>query len=111
MEFVITEYKHCSLIEINGRIDSYSAPRIREALLALIRDDHLNIVVDLQKVSYISSSGILVFVNAQKHFKHQKKGEIVFSRVPELVLSGFEPAGFDKLFKFYNDAVSAVARF
>ena len=32
MEFVITEYKHCDLMEISGRVDSYTSPKIKEAL-------------------------------------------------------------------------------
>ena len=68
MEFVITEYKHCDLMEISGRIDSYSAPQIEQALQALITDDRSNIVIDMQNVSYISSSGILVFVNLQRRW-------------------------------------------
>lgn len=111
MEFLITEYKHCDLVKIYGRVDSYTSPMIKDVLVKLFRDEHYNIVVDMKDVSYLSSSGILVFVNAQKQCKRQNKGEIVFSNVPEIVLSNFKLAGFDKIFKFYHDVVSAVGRF
>lgn len=111
MEFSITEYKHCSLVEINGRIDSYSAPKIYQGLNALIEDGQCNLVIDLKDVNFISSAGILMFVNAQKQCKHQNRGEIVFSRVPDLLFSGFKMSGFDKYFDFYTDPVYAVGRF
>lgn len=111
MEFIITEYKHCDLINVVGRIDSYSTQHINEALQALIVDDHLNIVVDMEEVSYISSSGILLFVHLQKQIKRLNRGEIVFANVPKLVYSSFELSGFHQLFEFYNDVVSAVGRF
>mgnify|MGYP000867573881 CR=1 FL=1 len=111
MEFVITEYKHCDLVEIIGRIDSYSAPKIEEALNAFIADNHYHFVIDLNKTSYISSSGILSFVNIQKRFINQNRGKIVFSCVPERILNSFKLAGFDRLFEFYEDTVSAVGRF
>lgn len=111
MEFSITEYKHCDLVEIIGRIDSYTAPQIEQALKALINDNRFNIIVDLKNVSYLSSAGILIFVNAQKQIKQQDQGEIIFSNVPKTVFSGFELAGFDTVFNFYDDTVSAVGRF
>ena len=111
MDFVITEYKLCNLISINGRIDSYTAPLIKKALDTLFDDGIYNIVIDMKDVSYISSSGLLVFVNAQKQLKGQNWGEIIFACVPDLVFSGFQLAGFDQIFDFYNDSIHAVGRF
>jgi len=111
MELVVTEYVHCDLIEINGRIDSYSAPQIETVLNALMVDNHYNIIVNLEDVIFLSSSGILTFVNAQRKLKQQNKGEIVFVNVPELVFGSFELAGFHVVFKFFDDITTAVSRF
>jgi len=111
MEFSITEYTHCDLIDISGRIDSYTSPKIAEVLKTLLADGHTNIVIDMKLVTYLSSSGMLVFVNAQKQRTRQDRGEIVFSNIPDCVLSSFKLAGFDQLFKFFDDVVSAVGRF
>jgi len=111
MEFSITEYKHCDLMKISGRIDSYSAPHIAQALQAVITDDHTNIVIDMEDVTYISSSGILLFVNIQRRFQRQNRGKLVFSGTSELVYSGFELSGFHQIFEFYDDVVSAVGGF
>lgn len=111
MDLVITEYSHCNLISINGRIDSYTAPVIKKALDTFFDDGVFNIIVDMKDVSYISSSGLLVFVNAQKHLKGQNYGEIIFASVPDLVFTGFQLAGFDQIFDFYEDYLQAVGRF
>ncbi len=111
MEFVITEYKHCDLIQIAGRIDSYTAPQIEKALKALMADEHYKFVVDLENLDYISSSGLLVLVNAQKQCKRYNRGEILLVNVPDLIRSSFELSGFDRLFEYYNNVVSAVGRF
>jgi anti-sigma B factor antagonist len=108
MEFAITEYKHYDLMEITGRIDSYTAPKVEQALQALITDEHYNIVIDMKDVTYLSSSGILVFVNIQRRFQRQNRGRLVFSGTNELVYTSFELAGFHRLFDFFNDVVSAV---
>jgi anti-sigma B factor antagonist len=111
MEFVITEYKHCDLIQISGRVDSYTSPQINNALNALMADEHYKFVVDMQNVTYLSSSGILTFVNAQKKCKRYNRGEIVLTNVSKVILSTFQLAGFDRLFDFYDDVVSAVGKF
>ena len=111
MDLVVTEYSHCKLIKISGRIDSYTAPRIKEALNSMIDDGQHNIIVDLQNVQYLSSSGILTFVDTQRQLKRQNTGELVFLNVPELVLLNFEIAGFDTIFDFYNDTAAALGRF
>ena len=79
MEFALTKYQNYSLLEISGRIDSYTAPKIDNVLHALISENHGNILIDLEKVSYISSSGILIFVNAQKSLTRKNRGKIHFS--------------------------------
>jgi len=111
MDFVITEYKHCDLIEIHGRIDSYSAPQLEMALKGRIVDGQHNFVVNMAEVTFISSSGILLFVNFKKQFLRQEQGEIVFSNPPHLIMSSFKLAGFDQLFTFYDDTISAVGSF
>jgi anti-sigma B factor antagonist len=111
MEFAITEFKHCDLMKISGRIDSYTTPKINQALNALITDDRHNIVIDMKDVTYISSSGILMFVNTQRRFHRQNRGKLVFSGITNLVYSGFEISGFHQLFEFYDDVVSAVGGF
>ncbi len=107
MELTVTEYSHCDLIKITGRIDSYSAPQIKEVLNTLIDDGHHNIIVDLQHVPYLSSSGILTFVDTQRQLSQQNTGALVFVNVPDLVYSNFKLVGFDTIFEFYNDTAAA----
>jgi anti-anti-sigma factor len=71
----------------------------------------MNLVIDLAHVKYISSSGILVFVNAQKSLNKQNRGRILFSGTSELVFSAFSLAGFNKLFDFYVNTAAAVESF
>jgi anti-sigma B factor antagonist len=111
MEFVITEYKHCDLLSISGRVDSYTSPRIEDALNALLADGHCNIVIDLKDVSYLSSSGMLTFINALKQCKQANKGRIVLTNVSERVMSSLKLAGFNRLFDIYDDTITAIGMF
>ena len=111
MELIVSHFNHFDLIEISGRIDSYTAPEIDSTFSTLMTDSHYNIIVDLQNVSFISSSGILTFVKIQQKLKLDNKGEIIFMQVPELVFKSFSIAGFDTVFTFYNDLETAMGGF
>ncbi len=111
MELKITEFERCDRVTITGRIDSNTAPQIKEVLNGLINDHHYNIIVDLQDVSFISSSGILTFIGAQKTLMQENRGEIVFSNVSDLVFSSFELVGLDSIFVFCDDFAAAASRF
>ena len=111
MEFVITEYKHCDLIQVKGRVDSYTSPKLDEALVVLMADGHYKFVIDLQEVTYLSSSGMLTLINTQKKCKQHNGGEIYLANVSDKILSSLELAGFDRLFKFFDDITTAVGKF
>lgn len=111
MELNIIEFKNCALLHIEGRIDSYSASRVDSTLNQLVEDGQYNLLLDMQDVTYISSSGMLTLVNWQKKLQQKSRGEIALATIPELVLSSFELAGFDQLFKIYSNSDLAVESF
>lgn len=111
MEFTVTDHQICNVIKITGRIDSYTSPKITKTIQKLIKEGHHNFVMNLNEVNFLSSSGILMFVNLQKQLTKQKDGKIIFSEVPDLIYSSFKLAGFDKFFEFYNNTNTAIRRF
>lgn len=111
MKLDVTENQNCIVMKITGRIDSYTAPKIKQNFQTFIDEGQCNFVVDMNDVNYLSSSGILMFVNMYKQLSNQNLGKIVFSKVPELIYSNFKLAGFDNLFEFHKDTKSALQRF
>lgn len=111
MEFVITEFAQCDLMEISGRVDSYTSPKIKEALGGLMADGRCKIVLDLKSVTYLSSSGMLTFINALKQCQQSEQGKIILANIPPQILTSLELAGFNRLFDIYDDSVSAVNGF
>lgn len=111
MEVAIKENQNCDVIQITGRIDSYTSPNIKQILISLLENGHYNFVIDLGKVNYLSSSGILMFVNLQKRLNDENLGKVVFSNVPELIFSNIKLAGFDQFFEFFKGTNIAVRRF
>ncbi|MDX8046304.1 anti-sigma factor antagonist [Gracilibacillus sp. S3-1-1] len=53
-------------VKLSGEIDAYTAPKLKEALLPLIEIKGTEVVVNMEDVSYMDSTGLGVFIGALK---------------------------------------------
>ena len=56
-------------ITVNGEIDAYTAPKLRETLFPLSEENGVQMIVDLTGVSYMDSTGLGVFVGVFKNVR------------------------------------------
>ena len=108
MEIEHIQYKHCDLVKAKGRIDSYTAPQLSEALNKITESGRYKIALDLSGVEFMSSAGLRTLINTQKVCKRYNRGELVLVNVPENIRAALDLAGFIPLFKIYDDVVSAI---
>ena len=80
-----------TIIEIVGRLDTTTAPKLDKTINEDIAGTK-NLVLDLKKLEYISSAGLRVLLSAQK--KMQKIGSMKVINVCEEVMEVFEMTGF-----------------
>ena len=79
------------IIEIEGRLDTNTAPSLEKAINENTQANN-NLVLDLNKLVYISSAGLRVLLSAQK--KMNKTGSMKVKNVSEDVMAVFEMTGF-----------------
>jgi anti-sigma B factor antagonist len=111
MEVTTTQYKNSDLVSASGRIDSFTAPKLAEAMEAVTRAGRYRIVFDMSGVEYMSSAGLRVLISTQKEARRYNRGEVVLARVPKRIYEALELAGFVPLFKFFDDVTAAVGNF
>ncbi|HEX7557166.1 MAG TPA: STAS domain-containing protein [Leptolinea sp.] len=111
MEVTTTQFKRCDVIHVEGRVDSSTAPQLNIAFDALILSSRCHIVLDFSKVSFMSSAGLRVLINAQKACKRYNRGEVVLAAIPPNIASALELAGFIPLFSIFSDVTAAVGSF
>jgi len=78
-------------VYIEGRIDTNTAPTLLDYLKGIMPDAN-ELVVDLRDVDYISSSGLRVFLAAQKTMNEQ--GSLTLTNVQDEVMEVFQLTGF-----------------
>ena len=79
----------CFVLE--GRLDTVTAPELEAELKASL-DQITSLVLDFEKLDYISSAGLRVLLSAQKQMN--KQGEMKVCRVNETIMEIFEVTGF-----------------
>jgi len=97
-----------SLINLSGEVDVYSAPKLREAIKELVDEGSYNIVVDLEKVAFLDSTGLGVLVGGLKRVKHQD-GELGIICNQEKILRIFRITGLTKVFPIYRSRDELLA--
>src|SRR5512137_844114 len=108
MDITTQRYKHCDLLKVKGRVDSFTAPKLSEAIAAINKDERFKIVIDLSGLEYMSSAGFRALLVGQRNCKRYNRGEIVLAAVPKRIFDAFELTGFTPLFNIFDDAITAV---
>lgn len=111
MEITTTQFKRCELVSIKGRVDSFTAPKLGEALNEITQNGNYNIALEMSGVDYVSSAGLRVMIDIQKTCKQIYKGEVVLVNVPKRIYETLELAGFVPLFRFFENETEAVGSF
>ena len=92
---------------LNSRIVAEVAPRFKHQLIGYITQGHRSIVLDLQAVSFIDSSGLGALVSSLKAIGNG--GDLVLCGAGGTVVSMFKLTRMDKVFRMFNTPEEAVA--
>lgn len=89
-------------ISLIGRLDTNTSGQLESALNDLFDKEKFNIVIDLKDLEYVSSSGLRVFLGAQKKVS-AASGSMVVKNVNDTVMEVFEMTGFLDVLTVRND--------
>jgi len=111
MEITVQEFKHCDMITIKGRVDSATAPQLTQSLEAANEGGKYKLVINMESLEYMSSAGFRALLAAQRNCKKYNRGEVVLASVPDRIREALGLAGFNELFKTFDDTLAAVGHF
>ena len=81
------------VVFVDGKMDTNTSPQVTEELTKYV-DSKDKIILDLEKLSYVSSAGLRVFVMIDQQMK-EKGGELNVRNVSRDIMDIFEMTGFD----------------
>ena len=96
------------MLDIVGEVDLYTAPALRERIASLIDGGVRRLVVNLEEVGFLDSSGLGVLIGALRRLK-EHDGVLRLVCNEGSTLKVLTVTGLDKVFQIHTDLGSATA--
>jgi anti-sigma B factor antagonist len=96
-----------TIVAVGGEIDVYTAPRLRDKITELVSDGSYDLVVDMQAVEFLDSTGLGVLVGALKKVR-QHEGSLELVCTQERLLKIFRITGLAKVFVIHESPGEAL---
>jgi anti-sigma B factor antagonist len=107
LELETTQQDGMAVLTLRGEIDVYTAPRMRQAIVDLVDAGSLNVVIDMEKVDFLDSTGLGVLVEGLKRVK-TRGGNLSIVITQDKILKIFDITGLNKAFPIYGSLEDAL---
>jgi len=97
-----------AVLHVSGEVDLYTAPQLRERLACLVRKGNYAVVVDLEGVEFLDSTGLRVLVESRQRLR-SAGGVLRVVCTRRVILKTFEITGLDKVMPPYRSVEEALA--
>jgi anti-sigma B factor antagonist len=111
MDLMLNEYSAApgrTVVEVSGEIDVYTAPRLRETLISLVEAGNYHLIVDMEGVEFLDSTGLGVLVGGLKRVRAHD-GVIDLVCTQGRILRIFRITGLSKVFAIFDSVGDALA--
>lgn len=103
----VDELDGWAVARVYGDVDVATAPRLRERLVGLVTKGQSRIVLDLDEVGFLDSTGLGVIIGVLKRTRTHG-GDLRLVATNERLLALFELTGLDRALPFSRTAQDAV---
>ena len=110
MEITVDDVGDIRVVRIAGNLDTQTSPVTEEQLTQLIEDGATKILLDFEKLNYISSSGLRVLLVAHKRLEGNS-GQVRICNPNTMVREVFDTSGFSEIFSVYGSQAEALDGF
>jgi len=102
-----TQRDSAIILDIYGEVDLYSSPEVRDVLLKHVENETSVIVVNLNHVTYIDSSGVATLVEGLQEMG-KYSGKLKLTNLHNTVRQVFELSSLDKVFEIHDTPEEAL---
>lgn len=89
------------VIELEGEVDVYTAPQLKQQVIGVLESGAKELIVDLTKVDYLDSTALGVLIGGLKRMREADGNMTLICPSPR-IRRVFEITGLDKIFDIYN---------
>jgi len=103
---LIAEEGQLPILRISGRLDATGAQRLQSLAMELKAKGEKNILVDLDQVAFVASSGLAIFLLLAEEFK-DTGGKVIYVAPPAPVMHVIEMLNIDEYLEFADSLEEA----
>lgn len=110
--FTIEQHKVQSfnVLELQGELDAHTASQLEQVLQKLIQQNNNQIIVNFNRLTYIASAGLGVFMAYIEEVR-ENGGDIKLTNMNDKVYNVFDLLGFPSLYDILKTEEEAVKKF
>ena len=97
-----------TIVSVGGEIDVYTAPKLRDRITELVAGGVYQIVIDMEAVEFLDSTGLGVLVGGLKKVR-ANDGSLELICTQDRLLKIFRITGLAKVFVIHDSADGALA--
>lgn len=94
--------------DVEGRIDGSNVVQFEEAVRTAIEDSDRAVVMNFEKLAYISSAGLRAILLTAKSLQN-RDAKLLLCSLSDRIREVFEISGFDKILPIHETKADAVA--
>lgn len=98
------------VIYLNGRLDATTSGGLQKEINQLIEADNIKILINFEKLDYISSAGLRVLITTVKLLQ-VKQGKLLLSNMNSMIFDVLKISGFTKILTICDSQQQALAAF
>ena len=95
------------VMAVQGNVDIHSSPELRGELKVVLESAAPRIVVDMEGVSFVDSSGLATLIEALQQV-NRYSGRLILCNLSKTVLGVFQLANLDRIFQIRESREAAL---
>jgi anti-anti-sigma factor len=98
------------VLRLEGYVDAHTFTEFEEELTKLVEAGHHNLLLDLEKLTYINSTGLGLLMATFRQVR-QHNGDLVIAKMSDKITNIFNLLGFSRLISTYPTEEEALQKF
>lgn len=107
LEIIQSLIDNIPVLSLSGKIDAVTSKDLESALIGLMDQNKKFLVVNMEKVEFLSSSGLRVLMASLNRLKHID-GDLKLAALQPFVKEVFVLTGANRFFSIYPDQREAI---
>ena len=104
------EDREVHILRLEGYVDAHTFTDFEEELTKLVEGGHYNLLLDLEKLTYINSTGLGLLMATFRQVR-QHQGDLVIAKMSDKITNIFNLLGFSRLISTYATEQEALQKF